>query len=213
MSTDPPKKKTTPHYSDKTRRKAINMVLNFGHSCDSAGKAVGCNGSTVKRWLIAHFDAKKVIAPQEKAALRGGLKALIAYKQKKLIDILSIRFIDMRKKPSKEKCALIAKHSNKYPVQILCDALNVDRSTFSRYLNPRPNLTAQRLESLIAETKAIHREFRGTLSASRIFQTLRARGFKCSVATVYKICDELQIPRLPPKRANIDQGLRRLVSE
>ena len=152
MSTDPPKKKTTPHYSDKTRRKAINMVLNFGHSCDSAGKAVGCNGSTVKRWLIAHFEAKKVIAPQEKAALRDGLKALIAYKQKKLIDILSIRFIDMRKKPSKEKCALIAKHSNKYPVQILCDALNVDRSTFSRYLNPRPNLTAQRLESLIAET-------------------------------------------------------------
>ncbi len=74
------------------------------------------------------------------------------------------------------KFAFIAAEKALYPVEVLCEVLEVSRSGYYAWRNRKPPKRATRDAELAADIAAVHRSSRGTYGSPRVHVELRARG-------------------------------------
>lgn len=84
---------------------------------------------------------------------------------------------------------ILAEKAN-FPIELMCDVLQVSRSGFYRWLERKPSKRAKRHEELTAKVRAIFGESRGTYGSPRIHEVLSKRGESVTEKLVAKIMQE-----------------------
>jgi transposase InsO family protein len=91
-------------------------------------------------------------------------------------------------------------HRQEYPVQLMCDLLEVSRSGFYDWLDHKPSRQAQRRVALAAQVKIVFAESRETYGSPRITRELADQGFAASRNTIAKIMRQEQLFGRTPRR-------------
>jgi transposase InsO family protein len=88
------------------------------------------------------------------------------------------------------KFAFIAAEKAVYPVDVLCNVLEVSRSGYYAWTTRRPPARALSDAQLKAEIAAIHRTSRGTYGSPRVHAELRSRGVRIGKKRVERLMRE-----------------------
>jgi len=91
-------------------------------------------------------------------------------------------------------------HQESYPVQLLCNMLEVSRSGFYDWQDRAPSPRAQRHAALTAQVKAAFHESRQTYGSPRVTRELTACGLKVCRNTVARIMREAGLLGRTPRR-------------
>lgn len=89
--------------------------------------------------------------------------------------------------------AFIDKHAERFPVDLMCQVLNVSRSGFYAWRGRPQSTQAQRRDQLREHIEAAHAESRRTYGSPRVHAELEAKGVTCSKNTVAKLMRANQI--------------------
>jgi putative transposase len=106
------------------------------------------------------------------------------------------------------KFAFIAAEKALYPVELLCDVLEVSRSGYYAWTKRTPPVRAQSDALLKAQIAAVHRISRGTYGSPRVHAELRSKGQRVSKKRVERLMREggLQARRKRPFRRTTDSN-------
>jgi transposase InsO family protein len=106
------------------------------------------------------------------------------------------------------KFAFIAAEKAFYPVEALCDVLEVSRSGYYAWTKRRPPARALSDAQLEAEIAAVHRKSRGTYGSPRVHAELRAKGVRVGKKRVERLMREggIQARRKRPFRRTTDSN-------
>ena len=85
------------------------------------------------------------------------------------------------------KFAFIRDHADKFPVDLLCQVLEVSRSGYYAWQRRPPSATACRRDSLVNEIRQAHQASRSIYGSPRVHRELLAQGVNCSENTVAKL--------------------------
>ena len=94
----------------------------------------------------------------------------------------------------------IDSHRKEYPVQMMCDLLEVSRSGFYDWLGREPSAQEKRRVLLGVQVKAAFDESRQTYGSPRITRELADLGFKASRNTIAKIMRQQKLCGRTPRR-------------
>jgi putative transposase len=83
--------------------------------------------------------------------------------------------------------AFIQQHAEEFPVDVMCEVLEVSRSGYYAWRDRPPSATAQRQEQLVEQIAAVHVGSREIYGSPRVFAELRAQGVACSENTVARL--------------------------
>jgi transposase InsO family protein len=83
--------------------------------------------------------------------------------------------------------AFIADHDQEFPVDLLCQVLNVSRSGYYAWRKRPESAQAQRRSRLLAHIQAAHAQSRETYGSPRVHAELEAQDIPCSENTVAKL--------------------------
>jgi transposase InsO family protein len=92
---------------------------------------------------------------------------------------------------------LIEKLSREHAVSKLCDALEVKRGTYYKWLKSREGKREKQRKKLLKRIKEIFEESFGTYGSRRVYEQLRQEGYRCSRRMIEKLMSKNQIT---PKR-------------
>jgi putative transposase len=81
----------------------------------------------------------------------------------------------------------IEEHRDRWPVRLLCAALEVSAAGYYAWRGRPASARRQRREALAAEIRAVHAEVRARYGSPRLHAELVARGQSCCVNTVAKL--------------------------
>jgi transposase InsO family protein len=84
------------------------------------------------------------------------------------------------------KFAFIQDHQE-FPVELLCQVLEVSRSGYYAWQRRPPSATARRQNGLVEAIRQAHQASRGIYGSPRVHRELAARGVRCSENTVAKL--------------------------
>ena len=85
------------------------------------------------------------------------------------------------------KYASITQHVGRYPLELMCRALQVSPAGFYASRGRPPSARAIATAQLTMTITAIHRESRGTYGSPRVFEDLQARAIPCSRKRVARL--------------------------
>ena len=91
------------------------------------------------------------------------------------------------------KFAFIKEHLRPYPLEIVCEVLQVSRSGYYAWLERPESARAKRRKDLAVKVQAIHQENRGVYGSPRVYQALAAAGESVCENTVAKVMREQEI--------------------
>jgi transposase InsO family protein len=91
------------------------------------------------------------------------------------------------------KFAFIKEHLRAYPLEIVCQVLEVSRSGYYAWLDRPQSARARRRQELVVKVRAIHQENRGVYGSPRVHQALAAAGESVCENTVAKVMREHEI--------------------
>jgi putative transposase len=91
------------------------------------------------------------------------------------------------------KFAFIKEHLSEFPVERVCEALDVSRSGYYDWKDRPRSSQIKRREELAVKIQDIHEENRGAYGSPRVFEALRAQGENVSENTVARIMQEREI--------------------
>jgi transposase InsO family protein len=91
------------------------------------------------------------------------------------------------------KFAFIKEHLRAYPLEIVCQVLEVSRSGYYAWLDRPESARAKRRQELAVKVRAIHQENRGVYGSPRVHQALAAVGENVCENTVAKVMREHEI--------------------
>jgi len=83
--------------------------------------------------------------------------------------------------------AFIQQHAEEFPVEVMCEVLDVSRSGYYAWRDRPASAQAQRREELVARIKAAHDSSRQIYGSPRICAELRAQGVACCENTVARL--------------------------
>lgn len=83
--------------------------------------------------------------------------------------------------------AFIAKHAEEFPVDVMCQVLQVSRSGYYAWRRRPASAQQQRREALVDQIEQAFAESRQRYGSPRVHAELRARGVACSENTVAKL--------------------------
>jgi transposase InsO family protein len=83
--------------------------------------------------------------------------------------------------------AFIDKNAQEFPVDLMCQVLNVSRSGYFAWRVRPTSAQAERRNQLLAHIQAAHAESRQTYGSPRVHAELEAQGISCSKNTVAKL--------------------------
>ena len=105
----------------------------------------------------------------------------------------------------------IGEHRDRWPVRLLCDALDVSTAGYYAWRERPVSVRRQRQDALLVEVRAIHQEVTGRYGSPRIHAELAARGRGCCVNTVARLMHDNDIrartAREPRCTTDSDRGL------
>jgi transposase InsO family protein len=78
----------------------------------------------------------------------------------------------------------IAQHKDRWPVRLLCQALEVSPAGYSAWRRRPASAREQRQQALVVEIRAIHAEVKARYGSPRVHAELIARGQDCCLNTV-----------------------------
>jgi len=84
----------------------------------------------------------------------------------------------------------IDQHKGRWPVRLLCQALEVSPAGYYAWRQRPRSARRQRRDALLVEVRAIHAEFRARYGSPRVHAELAARGQGCCVNTVARLMRE-----------------------
>jgi putative transposase len=85
------------------------------------------------------------------------------------------------------KFAFIRDHKAEFPVEVLCEVLEVSRGGYYAWTRRPPSPAALRRDRLVAEIRQAHTASRGAYGSPRVYRALKARGVPCSENTVAEL--------------------------
>ena len=85
------------------------------------------------------------------------------------------------------KFAFIRDHQEAFPVEALCDVLDVSRSGYYAWSRRPPSTGDLRRTELVAQIREVHSESRATYGSPRVFEALKDKGVACCENTVAKL--------------------------
>jgi len=85
------------------------------------------------------------------------------------------------------KFAFIRDHQEAFPVEALCDVLDVSRSGFYAWSRRLPCTSDLRRARLVGQIREVHSESRATYGSPRVFAALQGEGVACCENTVAKL--------------------------
>ena len=85
------------------------------------------------------------------------------------------------------KFAFIRDHQQEFPVELLCQVLEVSRSGYYAWHRRPPSATARRQHGLVDAICLAHQASREIYGSPRVHRELAARGVRCSENTVAKL--------------------------
>jgi putative transposase len=85
------------------------------------------------------------------------------------------------------KFAFIREHRQEFPVEILCEILDVSRSGFYAWLDRPRSSRHQRRQDLLAKIRQVHQDSRQTYGSPRICRQLQSQQIRCCRNTVAKL--------------------------
>ena len=85
------------------------------------------------------------------------------------------------------KFAFIRDHQEAFPVEALCDVLDVSRSGYHAWSRRPPSTGDLRRTELVAQIREVHSESRATYGSPRVFEALKDKGVACCENTVAKL--------------------------
>jgi putative transposase len=91
------------------------------------------------------------------------------------------------------KFAFIKEHLQPYPLEVVCEVLEVSRSGYYAWLERPESVRVKRRRELAVKVKAIHQENRGVYGSPRVHQALVAVGENVCKNTVAKVMREHEI--------------------
>jgi putative transposase len=91
------------------------------------------------------------------------------------------------------KFAFIEEHLCSFPIETVCDVLEVSRSGYYAWRQRPQSERDKRREELAVKVKAVHEENRGVYGSPRICQALMARGENVCQNTVARVMQEQKI--------------------
>jgi putative transposase len=89
--------------------------------------------------------------------------------------------------------SFIERHKQQWPVTLMCQTLCVSTSGFYAWMSRPQSEQERRRETILAEIRAIHLEFKRRVGSPSIHAELNARGFPCCVNTVAKLMHDNDI--------------------
>jgi putative transposase len=84
-------------------------------------------------------------------------------------------------------------HRDRWPVQLLCETLEVSPAGYYAWRQRPRGAREQRRDALLVEVRAIHAQFKARYGSPRIHAELVARGHDCCVNTIAKVMREAGI--------------------
>ena len=98
------------------------------------------------------------------------------------------------------KFSFIQEHLGSFPIEAVCEALDVSRSGYYAW-RPRPrSAQSKRREELAVKVKAIHQENRGVYGSPRVHQALRAQGESVCENTVAHVMRQCEIQGIAKRK-------------
>jgi putative transposase len=91
------------------------------------------------------------------------------------------------------KFAFIKEHLSEFPVERVCEVLDVSRSGYYDWKDRPRNSQSKRREELAVKIREIYEESRGAYGSPRVFEALKALGENVSENTVAGIMQEREI--------------------
>ena len=83
--------------------------------------------------------------------------------------------------------AFIQQHAEEFPVDVMCEVLEVSRSGYYAWRNRPPSAAAQRRAQLVERIAAVHVGSRQVYGSPRVCAELRSQGVACSENTVARL--------------------------
>jgi putative transposase len=83
--------------------------------------------------------------------------------------------------------AFIQQHTQEFPVDLMCEVLEVSRSGYYAWRNRPVSAQARRRDQLVARIQAVHTDSRQVYGSPRIHEELRAQGVACCQNTVARL--------------------------
>jgi transposase InsO family protein len=83
--------------------------------------------------------------------------------------------------------AFIQQHAEEFPVDVMCDVLDVSRSGYYAWRDRPASRQAQRREQLVEQIQAAHADSQKNYGSPRIHRELREQGILCSKNTVARL--------------------------
>jgi putative transposase len=87
-----------------------------------------------------------------------------------------------------------------FPVEFMCEQLEVSRSGFYAWSQRPESAHQQEDQALAAEVQKVHRDSRGTYGSPRVHAELRARGRKVSRKRVARLMEQQKLGARPKRR-------------
>ena len=97
-------------------------------------------------------------------------------------------------------------HRGRWPVRVLCAALQVGPAGYYAWRDRPPSARQQRRDALRGEIEAIHARVKARYGSPRVHAELVGRGHPCCVTTVAKIMREAGIAAKTNARVSLRRG-------
>lgn len=91
------------------------------------------------------------------------------------------------------KFSFIQEHLGSFPIETVCDVLEVSRSGYYASLERPESARVKRREELAVKVKAIHQENRGVYGSPRVYEALVAQGENVCENTVARVMRQCEI--------------------
>jgi len=85
------------------------------------------------------------------------------------------------------KFAFIRDHLTQFPIEILCDVLQISRSGYYAWSRRAASPASLRRGQLVEQIRQVHAESRAAYGSPRVYHALKAQGVACSENTVAKL--------------------------
>ena len=179
-------------YTEKQKESAVNRYKN-GESVISVAKDFQTSRSTIYYWIkkseeSAMHTANETVSVSEYKKMMKKLK-----RQQLIIEILQITNCSPTDSLS-DKLKALAPLYGKYPVHVMCDALNISRGTYYNHIfrnKKENNKYAEHRDELKITIFAMFHKHQQRLGANRITQELKKEGFHTSKEMVRKLMREM----------------------
>ncbi|WP_438769971.1 IS3 family transposase [Brevibacillus sp. JB24b] len=184
-------------YNEDFKRTIVELN-HSGQKVKSLSSEYGVSEVTIYKWVkefTSFGEGEQAITPKEVVAIQ---KEMLRLKQEN--EIPKKGYVHIREKIDvAELNQFIETNKEKHPIQIMCEVLNIPRSTYYSYkkeASPRENENQQITKRIMQ----IHLESKGRYGAPKIHFLLRSKGVSISLKRTQRLMKKADIRSITRKK-------------